>query len=184
MNIRDSGMKKIKKNCTSIEGNGEIKIEKKCGGQMITRDNVLTELVPHFKKDNRFYLLISDSGFGKTEEIKKLFPPRVFNLGIMEQATVGIASGMAQSGLIPVIYSIAAFLVYRSLEQIRVDIVMRNQNVKLIGNGSGDYFKFLDDCHWMKDDDRKLMDIIGMPAYDGSQFKEWIESEKAGYLIC
>jgi transketolase len=151
---------------------------------MIDRNNVLVELAPYFKKDPRYYLLINDSGFGKHEEIKKMFPPRVFNLGIMEQATVGIASGMAQSGLIPIIYSIAAFLVYRSLEQIRIDIVLRKQNVKLIGNGAGDYFKFLDECHWMKDHDIRLMDIIGMPVYRPDQFKEWIESESGGYLIC
>lgn len=151
---------------------------------MIDRNTVLIELAPYFRKDPRYQLLINDSGFGKHEEIKEMFPPRVFNLGIMEQATVGIASGMAQVGLIPIIYSIAAFLVYRSLEQIRVDIVMRHVNVKLIGNGSGDYFRFLDECHWMRDHDRKLMELIGMPVYTGEQFKEWIESDKGGYLIC
>jgi len=150
---------------------------------LITRDNVLKELAPYFK-DPRYYLLILDSGFGKMDDIKKLYPPRVYNCGIMEQATVGIASGMAQTGLIPVIYSIAAFLVYRALEQIRIDIVMRKQNVKLIGNGSGDYFQFLDECHHCRDDDVKLMNIIGMPVYDGNHFKEWIESKSGGYLIC
>jgi len=150
---------------------------------MATRDTVLRDLAPYFA-DERYYLLINDSGFGKMDDIKALYPPRVYNCGIMEQATVGIASGMAQVGLIPVIYSIAAFLVYRSLEQIRIDIVMRNQNVKLIGNGSGDYFRFLDDCHWCRDHDRKLMELIGMPVYEGKDFKAWIESPKAGYIIC
>jgi len=150
----------------------------------IDRNNVLDALVPYFQNDPRHYLLINDSGFGKTENMKKLFPPRVFNCGIMEQATVGIASGMAQSGLIPVIYSIAAFLVYRALEQIRMDIVLRNQNVKLIGHGSGDYFKFLDDIHHMRDHDRRLLEVIELPVYDGNQFEEWIESPKGGYIIC
>ena len=150
----------------------------------VTRDNVLKEIVPYFEKDPRFYLLINDSGFGKTDEIKALFPPRVFNFGIMEQATVGIASGMAEVGLVPVIYSIAAFLVYRSLEQIKCDIVHRKQNVKLIGNGSGDYFQFLDEAHHCRDHDVKLMNLIGMPVYTGEQFTEWIESKEAGYLIC
>jgi transketolase len=152
--------------------------------EMITRDTVLNELVPYFRKDPRYYLLINDSGFGKTDEMKKLFPPRVFNLGIMEQATVGIASGMAESGLIPVIYSIAAFLVYRSLEQIRLDVVLRDQNVKLIGNGSGDYFKFLDDIHHMRDNDRRLLEVIECPVYEAKDFRKWLESPKGGYLIC
>jgi transketolase len=150
----------------------------------VDRNNVLDELVPYFVKDPRYYLLIIDSGFGKIDNVKKLIPARIFNCGIMEQATVSIASGMAQAGLIPVVYSIASFLVYRALEQIRIDVVLRNQNVKLIGNGSGDYFKFLDECHWCRDHDKKLMDVIGLPVYDGEHFTEWVESDKGGYLIC
>ena len=150
----------------------------------IDRNTVLDALVPYFRKDPRYFLLLNDSGFGKTEKMKKLFPPRVFNLGIMEQATIGIASGMAQSGLIPVVYSIAAFLVFRALNQIRMDIVLRDQNVKLIGNGSGDYFRFLDDIHWMRDFDRQILEVIEMPVYRADQFLEWIESKRGGYLIC
>jgi transketolase len=150
---------------------------------MVDRDSILKELAPYFK-DPRYYLLVADSGFGKMDDIKALYPPRVYNMGIMEQATVNIASGMAQSGLIPVIYSIAAFLVYRALDQIRTSVVLRNQNVKLIGNGSGDYFKFLDECHHCRDHDRRILEVIGLPVYESSQFKEWIESPKGGYIIC
>ena len=39
-------------------------------------------------------------------------------MGIMEQATVGIAAGMAMTGLVPVVYSIANFLAYRAVEQV------------------------------------------------------------------
>lgn len=151
---------------------------------MIDRNNVLKELAPYFNNDPRFYLLIIDSGFGKMDDIKKLYPPRVFNCGIMEQATVSIASGMARSGLVPIIYSIASFLVFRALEQIRIDIALHKTNVKLIGNGSGDYFKFLDECHHCRDYDRRLMDMIGVPVYDGNHFAEWITSTESGYLIC
>jgi transketolase len=127
-------------------------------------------------------LLICDMGFSKVDRLQAKYPNRVINCGIMEQATVGIASGMAESGLIPIVYSIAAFLVYRALEQIRNDIVLRNKNVKLIGNGSGDFFKLLGECHWCKDDDTKLMNIIGMPVY--TNFDEWINSSEAGYFKC
>jgi transketolase len=99
----------------------------------------------------------------------------------MEQGTVGIASGMAESGLIPIVYSIAAFLVYRAFEQIRNDIVIRKQNVKLIGNGSGDFFKALGECHCCRDDEQ-LLKIIGMPTY--TSFDKWIESPKGGYFKC
>jgi transketolase len=148
---------------------------------MITRETVIDNLVPYFN-DPRYYLLVCDMGFGKINLLKSLYPSRIINCGIMEQATVGIASGMAESGLIPIVYSIATFLVYRALEQIKNDIVFRGMNVKLIGNGSGDFFKTMGDCHWCRDNDRKLMDIIGMPVYEGNQFDEWINSSEAGYI--
>ncbi|HNX03762.1 MAG TPA: hypothetical protein PLE33_08950 [Candidatus Cloacimonas sp.] len=150
---------------------------------MITRDDVIDNLIPYFN-DPRYYLLVCDMGFGKADRLKELYPDRVINCGIMEQATVGIASGLAESGLIPIVYSIASFLVYRALEQIRNDIVLREKNVKLIGNGSGDFFKSLGDCHCCKDDDILLMGVIGMPVYDGNHFYEWINSSEGGYFRC
>jgi len=150
---------------------------------MITRDNVLDSLIPYFR-DKRYYLLVCDMGFGKIDSLRKKYPNRVINCGIAEQSTVGIAAGMAQDGMIPIVYSIATFLVYRALEQIRNDIVFERRNVKLIGNGSGDFFAHLGDCHWCKDDDEELMKLIGMPVYEGENFKEWIKSPDCGYLRC
>ena len=147
----------------------------------VNRDNILDSLIPYFE-DKRYILLIGDMGFGKSDKITAMYPDRVINCGIMEQATVGIASGMAQAGLIPIIYSISAFIVLRALEQIRNDIVLRDRNVKIIGNGCGDYFKDLGSCHWIKDDDISLMQIINMPVYEGSRFEEWINSKKGGYI--
>jgi transketolase len=151
---------------------------------MIDRNTVLISLAPYFRDDPRYQLIINDSGFGKHEEIRAMFPPRVFNFGIMEQATVGIAAGMAESGLIPVVYSIASFLVYRALDQIYNAVVLQKNNVKLIGNGAGDYFKFLDESHWMRDRDKRILEVVGLPVYEPEQFKEWIESPTGGYLIC
>lgn len=149
----------------------------------VTRDNVIDELIPYFN-DPRYYLLVCDMGFGKVNQLKDKFPNRLVNCGIAEQATVGIASGMAEAGLIPVVYSIASFLVYRALEQIRNDIVFRNKNVKLIGNGSGDFFKLLGKCHCCGQEDIALMGTIGLQVYDSSEFDEWINSSEAGYFRC
>ena len=149
----------------------------------MNRDNILTSLLPYFN-DPKYYLIVLDMGFSKVDDLKTKYPDRVFNLGIMEQGAVGIASGMAEAGLIPIVYSIATFLVYRALEQIKNDIVFRGMNVKLIGNGCGDYFKSMGSCHWCKDDDIKLMDLIGMPVYSGNEFNEWINSSEAGYIRC
>jgi len=148
---------------------------------MVNRNNIIDHLVETFK-DERYYLLICDCGFAKVDALQEKYPDRVINCGIMEQATVGIAAGMAQAGMIPIIYSIAAFAVYRALDQIRSDIVLMNRNVKIIGNGSGDFFKALGECHCVYDDDIDILRIIDMPVYEGDQFESWIRSEKAGYI--
>ena len=108
----------------------------------------------------------------------------------MEQGTVGIAAGMSMSGLIPVVYSIVNFLVFRALEQIRNDIVLQDLNVKFIATGANDYFKFLGPSHCCGRDDIIAMDLVRMKVYDpydgktpfGKMVKEWITSEKAGYI--
>lgn len=129
-------------------------------------------------------------GFGVTDKLKKEFPGRVINCGVMEQGTIGIAAGMSMSGLVPIVYSIVNFLVYRALEQMRNDIVLQGLNVKFISTGVNDYFKFLGPSHCCAHDDIKLMRLINMKIYDPyadkrvfhKLVKEWITDDKAGYL--
>lgn len=147
----------------------------------VNRDNIIEHLIPYFK-DERYYLLICDCGFAKVDKLQAMFPDRVINCGIMEQATVGIAAGMAQAGLKPIIYSIASFVVFRAYEQIRIDIVQMRRNVKIIGNGSGDFFEGLGECHCTYEDDIMALDVIEMPVYHGDQFKNWINSKEGGYI--
>lgn len=154
------------------------------------RKSVVDLLIPYFRKDKRFYLLVCDMGFGVVDNIRHEFPGRVINCGIMEQGTVGIAAGMSMSGLIPIVYSIVNFLVYRSLEQIRNDVVLQKLNVKFISTGVNDYFKFLGPSHCCGRDDLVLMKLIKMKTYDPYSakknfqelVKEWISDDKAGYI--
>lgn len=149
---------------------------------MINRNNIIDHLIEKFKGDDRYYLLICDCGFAKTDELQAIFPDRVINCGIMEQATVGIAAGMAQAGLKPIIYSIASFIVFRALEQIRIDLVQMDRNVKIIGNGCDDFFEGLGECHATGVDDIEVLAAIGMPVYEGEDFDKWINSNRPGYI--
>lgn len=154
------------------------------------RREIVDAIIPYFRSDKRYYLLVCDMGFGVTDNIKKEFPERVINCGIMEQGTVGIAAGMAISGLIPVVYSIVNFLVFRALEQIRNDVVLQGVNVKLIATGVNDYFKFLGKSHCCGQDDIELMKLIHMKIYDPyaeeKDFRElidlWMSDDEAGYM--
>ncbi len=82
------------------------------------RGTIIEALMPFARKDERIYLLVCDMGFGVTDVFRDEFPERMINVGMMEQGTVGIAAGMAMTGLIPIVYSIVNFIVYRALEQI------------------------------------------------------------------
>ncbi|MFA5337321.1 MAG: transketolase [Candidatus Omnitrophota bacterium] len=154
------------------------------------RKDIVDSLLPYFRKDKRYYLLVCDMGFGVIDKIRKEFPKRIINCGIMEQGTVGIAAGMSMSGLIPIVYSIVNFLAFRALEQVRNDVVLQKLNVKFISTGVNDYFKFLGPSHSCGQDDVKLMNLIKMKVYnpytDKKPFNklidEWITSDEAGYI--
>ena len=163
------------------------------------RKEVINMLAPYFRRDRRYYLLVGDMGFGAIDRLGAEFSGRVINCGIMEQGVTGIAAGMSMSGLIPIFYSIVNFLVYRSLEQIRNDIVAQKLNVKLIGTGANDYFKFLGPSHCCGGDDIKIMQLIDMDVYDPYEggrelsveesteefaglIDRWMSSERSGYL--
>lgn len=138
------------------------------------RKEIINKLIPYFEKDDRFHLLIGDMGFGAVDAMKAKMPDRMTNCGIMEQGMVGIAAGMALSGMIPIVYSIVNFLCFRALEQIRNDVVLQKLNVKFIGTGAEDYFKFLGDSHCCGYDDIHIMDIIKMPVYSPMDREEGI----------
>lgn len=155
------------------------------------RRDIVDAIIPYAREDKRIILLVCDMGFGVTDNFKEKFPDRIFNMGIMEQGTVGIAAGMAMTGFIPVIYSIVNFLAYRALEQIRNDVVLQDLNVKFIATGVNDYFKFLGPSHCCGEDDKKIMQLVNMRVFDpyeqeGIDFNkivgEWITDIKAGYI--
>jgi transketolase len=68
---------------------------------------------------------------------KNRFPERFFQMGIAEQNMVGIASGLAAVGKIPVVGSYAVFSPGRNWEQIRTAICYNEQKVILIGSHAG-----------------------------------------------
>jgi len=154
------------------------------------RSQILKELIPHFRENEKLYLLVGDMGFGAIDDLKNEFPTRVINAGVMEQGMVGIAAGMAMSGLKPVVFTIINFLCFRAIEQIRNDIILQDLPVKLIGTGAEDYFSFLGPSHTCGQDDIKIMDIVGCEVFDpyGMHFsfenmvEDWITSSDAGYI--
>lgn len=67
----------------------------------------------------------------------KRFPGRFFNAGVAEQNLVGVAAGLALSGLLPYASTFAVFMAGRAFEQIRNTVAYARVNVKLVGTHGG-----------------------------------------------
>lgn len=65
------------------------------------------------------------------------FPGRLFNVGIAEQNMMGVAAGLAKTGLIPFASTFAIFACLRGGEQVRTDIAYQNLPVKIIATHGG-----------------------------------------------
>jgi len=155
------------------------------------RKEIVEKIIPYARKGGRIVLLVCDMGFGVVDKFEEEFPNRIFNMGIMEQGTIGIAAGMAIAGLRPIVYSIVNFLAFRAIEQIRNDVVLQNLNVKFIATGVNNYFKFLGYSHCCDEDDKKIMHLIKMRVFDpyerenidfDKMVEQWITDKKPGYI--
>ena len=94
----------------------------------------LTELA---EKDERIYLLTGDLGYMALEPFAEKFPQRFINVGVAEQNMVGIATGLAEAGLIPFVYSIVTFASLRPYEFIRNGPILHQLPVRIAGVGGG-----------------------------------------------
>ena len=104
----------------------------------------VTELA---EKDPSIIFIVGDVGFSFIEKFKERFPKQFLNCGIMEQCMMGVAAGLANVGLKPMVYTMKNFILLRPLEQVRNDICYANANVKLFGVGGSAAYAFLGMSH-------------------------------------
>jgi transketolase len=99
-------------------------------------------------KDERIYILAADiSPAGPLVQFAKDFPRRFINVGVAEQAMIGMAAGLALKGLRPFCYTIAPFALYRPFEFIRDDLAYQNLPVTVVGMGAGLSYSSLGGTH-------------------------------------
>src|SRR5438132_7656876 len=87
--------------------------------------------------DSRVLLLTGDLGYNALEPFAERFPGRFFNVGVAEQNMVGLATGLAESGFVPFVYSIATFASLRPYEFIRNGPILHRLKVRIVGVGGG-----------------------------------------------
>ena len=98
-------------------------------------------------KDERIVLLSGDIGNRLFDNFKRAHPQRFYNCGVAEANMTGVAAGLALCGLRPITYTIASFNIFRSLEQIKIDLCYQNLPVIVVGIGAGLSYASLGGTH-------------------------------------
>ncbi len=111
------------------------------------------ELYKLGKKNNKIFCVVADiSPVGSMLKFSKEYPKRFINVGVAEQAMIGICAGLATQGMRPFAYTIAAFSLYRPFEMIKVDLCYQNLPVTIVGMGSGLAYSTLGGTHHTAED--------------------------------
>ena len=111
------------------------------------------DMVYQFAKvDPRIVFIGSDLGPGVLDGMKREIPDRFFMEGVSEQHIIGMAAGLALSGFIPYINTIATFLTRRCYEQVALDLCLQDLPVRLIASGGGGVYAPLGPTHLAVED--------------------------------
>lgn len=104
-------------------------------------------------KNPDVYIVVSDiSPAGSMAKFSAQYPDRFINVGVAEQAMIGICAGLALKGCQPFAYTIATFSLYRPFEMVRDDLCYQNLPVTVVGMGAGVIYSTLGGTHHTQED--------------------------------
>jgi len=126
------------------------------------RNAFADELTKLGNEDARVVMLSGDIGNRLFDKFKDKHPSRFFNCGVAEANMMGVAAGMAMSGLRPVAYTITPFVTTRCLEQIRTDVCYHEVPVTIVAVGAGLAYSGLGPTHHACEDISFLRSIPNM----------------------
>lgn len=109
--------------------------------------------------------ITGDLGYAALENLRAKFGDRFINAGVAEQNMISMAAGLASQGFYVICYSIAPFVVYRCLEQIRNDVCFHKMPVCIVGNGGGYGYGIMGSSHHALEDIAVLSAMPNMTCY-------------------
>ncbi len=101
------------------------------------RESFFESLYKIFKEDKNTMMIVADNGSVKLDQFATDFPDQYFQVGISEQNGLGICAGLSVEGRKTYLYAINPFVTLRIAEFVKLDACAMNNNITLLGVGSG-----------------------------------------------
>ena len=148
--------------------------------QIATRESYGNTLVELGRENDRIVVLDADlAGATRTAYFKEAFPGRHIDCGIAEANMMGIAAGLASTGMIPFVSSFAMFAAGRAFEQVRNSIGYPHLNVKIGATHEGISVGEDGATHQCNEDMALMRMIPGMVVLNPSDAVEAREAVRA-----
>jgi transketolase len=109
--------------------------------------------------DPRLAVVVADISAAQFDPAAARHPGRVINVGIREQLLIGVAGGLALTGMRPIAHTFPSFLVERSFEQVKLDIGHQGAGAVLVSVGGSYDMSSLGRTH-QSPGDVALMDTL------------------------
>ncbi len=134
--------------------------------------NLMSKL---YESDHRLVTVLGDIGVFGFKDLSDKFSGRVINIGILEQSMVSFAAGLSKAGLIPVVHTIAPFLVERAYEQLKIDFGYQQLAGNFVSVGGSYDYAALGCTHHCPGDIQLMKAIPGMQVIVPGTSKEFSE---------
>lgn len=131
---------------------------------MTMRDAACAAIVDVFRADERAALVLADISLDRLAPAFDHDAGRVVNVGIMEQAAVGVAASFALEGYRPIVHTLAPFLVERPFEQLKLGFGYHGQEGLFVSAGASYDYSEYGLTHHSPGDVAALATIPGMDA--------------------
>lgn len=150
--------------------------------KIATRASYGEALVELGKEHENVVVLDADlAAATKTGVFQKAFPERFFDCGIAEANLMGVAAGMAATGMVPFASTFAMFAAGRAFEQIRNSIGYPHLNVKIGATHAGISVGEDGATHQCNEDIALMRTIPGMTILNPADDVEAKAAVKAAY---
>ena len=130
--------------------------------QILMRKQFRDTVVSLLGEDDSLIVLLGDIAVWGFSDAMKLYPNRVLNIGILEQATIGLAAGLSMTNMIPIFHSIAPFVVERAYEFLKLDFGYQKVGGNFVSIGASFDFACVGCTHHCPADVALLKQIPGM----------------------